>query len=80
MPQQYRVFVEDVGPDRFSGLADAEAPGPRTAIVMVTDVDEREDDLLLLDGLKLIALPHSRKDLWPDGSTGIVPDEAFRFC
>jgi hypothetical protein len=30
--------------------------------------------------MRLIALPENRKDLWPDGKTGKVPNEALSFC
>ena len=72
---KYRVFVEDVGPSRFSGVRDIVAATPKAAIKpFATDQGKG-----LWHGRRLIAFPHSRRDLWPDGQTGKVPREALTF-
>ena len=88
--QAYRVFVEDVGPARFSGFGgrDVKAKSPLEAIFMVTGV-ERDSPVgrAWVSGVRrprwygrgLIALPVLRMDLWPDGETGRVPAEALKF-
>ena len=76
---KYRVFVEDVGRNKFSGVGDAEAATPRKAIYKASAIDPGSEFLPTWYGRKLIALPHSRKDLWPNGKTGSVPREALNF-
>ncbi len=87
--ERYRVFVQDVGNDGYSASAfpdlmaysplDAiiEATGVRTQLIALRWMERRE--LPSSWGQRLIALPHSRKGLWPDGKTGKVPAEALRF-
>ena len=77
----YRVFVEDVGPGKFSAIKDAEAKNPRRAILDVTKVDgfTGAPDFMTWNGRRLIALPHHRKDLWPNGKTGAVSAEALKY-
>ena len=88
--KRYRVFVQDVGDEGFSGYghADVDADSPLDAIFQVTGcVRTSPVGRRWLSGAvppsewgdRLIALPHSRKDLWPDGKTGKVPDEALSF-
>lgn len=90
MMEKYRVFVEDVGSRRFSGFgaSDIEADSPLDAIFEATGVVRSSpigrkwtngDVKPLYCGCRLIALPHSRKDLWPNSRTGQVPKEALKF-
>lgn len=64
---KYRVFVQDVGRDGFSGFDDVEAISSKDAISQVSS-----------PGWKYIAIPHARKDLWPDRN-GNVSREATSF-
>jgi len=84
----YRVFIEDVGKRRFSayGSRDVTADNPLDAIFQITGCRKSSPvgrawiDCTLrpaVDGMRLIALPHSRRDLWPNGDTGKVPTEAL---
>lgn len=85
--EKYRVFVEDVGPNKFSafGDRDVEANFPLdaifeiTGVVRVSLVGKRwlNGEPPCWEGCLLIALPHSRKDLWPNGKTGAVPKQAI---
>ena len=68
---KYRVFIEDVGPNKFSAIRDAEAKTPQEAILKVVNLHAVD--------VQVIALPHSRRDLWPNGRTGKVPTEALGF-
>ena len=87
---KYRVFIEDVGSGRFSayGTHDVDATSPLDAIFQVSGVvpssrvGTRWQNATLrprVDGLRLIALPHSRKDLWPHSRTGKVPTAALSY-
>lgn len=71
---KYRVFVRDVGKRGYSGLRDAEADSVAEAIIIASRKRRRLPRLPYL-----IALPHDRKDLWPDGKTGKVSPEALEF-
>ncbi len=82
--RKYRVFVEDVGPGKFSAAGvpvklrgGIEAATPREAIDKSKVANPKGTNEWL--GRRLIALPHDRRDLWPDGQTGAVPREALRF-
>jgi hypothetical protein len=87
----YRIFVEDVGAGLFSayGSEDIRATSPLDAIFAGTKIAKDSpvgrrwlDGRMIPSwcGRRLIALPHDRKDLWPDGQTGKVPKEALTFC
>ncbi len=87
---KYRVFIEDVGRGRFSAYGDRDvyAESPLDAIFQITEVvksspvGKRWSDSTLRpthEGLRLIALPHRQKDLWPDRTTGKVPIAALSF-
>lgn len=72
----YRIFVNDIGKRKFSaaGRRDYKAQTPRNALRQFgVDPDEPRG------GQVFIALPHSRMELWPDGKTGAVPNEALTF-
>lgn len=71
----YRIFVEDVGPGRFScsGFGDIIASSPDDAIQKTSKSWKWQGNR------RFLALPHTRKDLWPDGKTGEVPAEAYLF-
>lgn len=66
---KYRIFVQDVGKSGFSGFTDVDAYSVRHALETCKVHDLR----------KYIALPHSRRDLWPDGKTAQLPEGALRF-
>jgi hypothetical protein len=70
----YRLFVEDIGRGKFSamGIAEVRAKSPQAAI-------EKGFGPSKWNGKRIIALPHDRKDLWPDGQTGDVPEEALEY-
>lgn len=70
----YRLFVEDVGKGRFSamGVPEVRAANPKAAI-------QAGFGPALWNGKRIIALPHERKDLWPNEKTGEVPEEALNF-
>ena len=72
---KYRVFVEDVGINKFSAVNDATAPNPRSAIKPFATDRTR----LTWYGRLLIALPHNRPDLWPHPTKGTVPSEALKY-
>ncbi len=66
--EKYRVFVQDVGESGYSGFTDAVADS----------VDDALQDFRAVGGPKFIALPYSRRDLWPHPTTGRVSTEALR--
>jgi hypothetical protein len=72
--QKFRLFVQDVGKHGFSGYgtADIYASTPQRAVNIGVNRWGRPPR-------DLIALPHSRLDLWPDGQTGQVTREALEF-
>lgn len=73
---QFRIFVQDVGPYGYSGYTDVSAADPKEALAAIGEgkgQGKRRRPLF-------IALPKSRKDLWPDGKTGRVPQESLRYC
>ncbi len=72
---KYRVFVQDVGRSGFSGVRDINAASPTEAVKPYAFPKGGTT----WHGKKLIALPHDRKDLWPDGKTGEVPREALEY-
>lgn len=87
---KYRVFVEDVGRGKFScysrGPVDAGSPldaiFKATGVVRSSPVGTAWRAGTLRPSIhhqRLIALPESRRDLWPDGETGKVPREALQF-
>lgn len=75
--RRYRVFVQDVGTDGYSGFCDvyvAKILPPEAAVL------EAGNGSRVWAGRKLIALPFDRRDLWPNSQTGQVPPEALKFC
>lgn len=66
--ESFRIFVQDVGKKGYSGLSDIEAYTVEHALDLVGAVSSK----------KYIALPHTRKDLWPNGKTGRVTEEALK--
>jgi hypothetical protein len=85
----YRIFIEDVGAQRFSAFAQRnyEASTPLEAIFRATHVVRsspvgtqwRNGKLIpRFDGMRLIALPLTRQDLWPNATTLKVPSEALK--
>lgn len=68
---KFRVFEQDVGAHGYSGVRDVLASSPMRAVRLISKLGH-------LDGNQLIALPHTRKDLWPDGRTGRVRPEALK--
>lgn len=60
--QKYRIFIQDVGKNGYSGYADTQATSRREAESQYSHAPAR-----------IVALPHNRRDLWPDGKTGRLP-------
>jgi hypothetical protein len=78
MAQKWRVFTNDVGPHQYSGLKDITASSLSEAKAMAKQrwgnlpIDPRRVDKTL----RILVLPHSEKNLWPNGQTGRIPKEA----
>jgi len=72
---KYRVFVQDIGITGFSGVSDIVAKSPSKAIKSFA----KPKFTNTWYGRKLIAIPHNKKELWPNGLTGIVPKEALSY-
>lgn len=70
--KKYRLFVQDVGVSGYSGLYDVEAANSRAAARLARAEGRRRR-------AKVLALPHDRRDLWPEQYTGEVPREALEF-
>lgn len=66
----FRLFVQDVGSRGYSAVTDVISSDHADALRVVRKVRIDPPDWLLL--------PHSRRDLWPDGRTGAVTAEALR--
>lgn len=62
---KFRMFTNDVARNRYSALRDCEANTPSAAL--------KKTAVGLPAGTKLLALPYSRPDLWPDRTTGRIP-------
>lgn len=58
--QKYRLFTSDIGPMQFSAYQDT----------YTADPTERIRELSRALNTTAIALPHTRRDIWPDGKTG----------
>lgn len=69
---KYRVFTNDVGPLKFSAFRDINAATDAGALIKAAR-------LVNLPGVKILALPHHRPELWPDGKTGAIPEEAKNY-
>ena len=75
----YRIFVQDVGRSGYS------CAGGRGSSSIVADSPAAAIEKKIAQGGcqgwegKFIALPYSRRDLWPDGQTGKVPKEALLY-
>lgn len=65
----YRIFTSDIGPMQFSALKDVDTADPFKTI---EDVAARFSTVAL-------ALPHTRRDLWPDGQTGKLSEDCIKF-
>jgi len=62
---KYAVFTNDVGPNAYSRYSyDVEASKDEAALKMAADLVKR------FAPVKVLALPHNAKFLWPDGQTG----------
>lgn len=68
---RFRIFTQDVGDSGYSGVCDVVAESMNEALQKAPPRAWRRE--------KYIALPHSRRDLWPDGKTGELSPEAVRF-
>jgi hypothetical protein len=68
---RYRVFTNDIGPDRFSCFGAVDADSQNDANAKARTMTYK------LPGcgypFKYLALAENRKDLWPDGKTGRLP-------
>lgn len=71
-PEMYAFFVQDVGTEGYSraGLNDVPAKSPSEAIAKRVPRNF---------GWKTIALPVNRRELWPDGKTGLLSDASKVF-
>jgi hypothetical protein len=80
----YRIFTNDIGPMRFSAWADVRGACPREAVM--------RSRALHLPSFRLdrphatarrlhlvLAIPLSRKDIWPDEKTGKTKPEARKY-
>lgn len=67
----FRLFTNDVGPNRYSALMPARAANQEDANRFALAKAKRL-------GCKAVALPENRPDLWPDGHTGELPAAAKR--
>lgn len=80
---KFRIFVQDVGRSGYSGYKDVEAGSASAAVHKIAPRGVCPCCGLQLRGgvhPHLIAVPHSRKDLWPDWQTGRVPQEALNYA
>jgi hypothetical protein len=68
--QKFRIFAQDVGVAGYSAVVDLDGMSAQDAVHFADREYPRWKG-------KHIALPHSRKDLWPDDKTGTVPPEAL---
>jgi len=75
--RRYRVFVQDVGTDGFSGFSDVALAHLLPAQAAVLEAGKGKSTWA---GRKLIALPFDRTDLWPNSRTGKVPPAALMWC
>lgn len=64
--QKYRIFTSDIGPMQFSALCDVYTAQPSKTVEKTS----------FRFNTTAIALPHTRKDLWPDGQTGKLSDDS----
>ena len=71
--EQYRVFINDVGPNCFSGLYDL-----RAASVEQAKQAARKKLPRSVGQIKVLVIPHRQKNYWPNGQTGAVPLNAMR--
>ena len=69
--RKFRVFVQDVGDSGYSGLGDFEALDAFGAASQAMNK-------MHIEAKKLLALPATRKDLWPN-KTGLVPYAALEY-
>lgn len=56
---KWRIFVEDVGKDRYSGFLDISANS-------LADAKRKTNRALGNREVNAVTLPHTRKDWWPD--------------
>lgn len=75
--RRYRVFVQDVGTDGYSGFCDVDVS---KLLPVKLAVLYAGNGSLTWGGRKLIALPFDRRDLWPNSKTAEVPRQALEWC
>jgi hypothetical protein len=63
---KYAVFTNDVGPNAYSRFCDVEASNDETGL------QKAAARVVRFAPVKVLALPHNVKLLWPDGQTGKV--------
>lgn len=68
---KFRVFTNDVGPNAYSCLMSLSAKDQNEANRKARRIAGKLD-------CKAVALPESRRELWPDGQTGLLPAESKR--
>jgi hypothetical protein len=76
---KYAVFTNDVGPNEYSRFCDVNAPDLSAAKQTAKLRFNPRKFQPLAAGVQILVLPHSRKDLWPDGQTGKIPQDARPF-
>lgn len=84
--EKYRVFTNDLGPDAFSGYMDLKASNLLEAkaealrhTAALTCGGNRGVGFFETWPLKVLVIPHFRRELWPDGETGEIPEGARPF-
>lgn len=66
---KYRLFAQDIGKDGYSGLRDIGCPGSQGDSDALRIAYEESQQR----GARVLPLRHTRKDMWPDGETGLLP-------
>lgn len=75
---RYRAFVQDVGESGYSGFCDVTAATPFDAVCQASNASSPNKHAAgTWAGKNLIALAHTRKDLWPHPKTGAVSRKAL---
>ncbi len=73
--EKWRVFVQDIGKAGYSGLSDVPANSAKDALTQFYAANPS----CHIPHTKLLPLPHSRVDLWPNGKTGAVSLAALEY-
>ncbi len=68
---KYRIFTNDVGPNKYSCLRVIEARS--------NDEAARKAALRIPFRCKMLVIPDNRRDLGPNGQTGVIPRESQKY-